>query len=105
MIASVVLGLIVDNTIHLLYRYRAGTQTGLGPAPAMAQAMHQTGRAAVITTLILILGFWAGLVGSFKPTISFSFLTGLTMIFALLADLLVLPATLLLWECARNRRA
>ena len=102
MIASVMLGLIVDNTIHLLHRYRSSTRTGLRSTQALGAAIHQTGRAVVITTLILILGFWAGLIGSFKPTIAFSFLTGLTMIFALLADLLILPATLLLWQRSRQ---
>ncbi len=97
MIASVALGLIVDDTIHLLYRYSHATQAGFSPSQAIAHAVHHTGRALIITTLILTLGFWAGLIGSFKPTISFSFLTGLTMVLALFADLLVLPATLLTW--------
>lgn len=96
MIASVALGLIVDDTIHLLYGYRQATQTGLTSSQAMQQAIRHTGPALVITTLILTLGFWAGLIGSFKPTVSFAFLTGLTMIIALLANLLVLPAILLI---------
>ncbi len=95
MIASVALGLVVDDTIHLLYRYRQACRAGHDPSHAIAGAIRHTGRALVITTLILTLGFWAGLVGSFKPTVSFSFLTGLTMVLALLADLLVLPACLL----------
>jgi predicted RND superfamily exporter protein len=96
MIASVALGLIVDDTIHLLYGYRRATQTGLTSPQALQHAIRHTGPALVITTLILTLGFWAGLVGSFKPTVSFAFLTGLTMLTALLADLLVLPAILLI---------
>lgn len=96
MIASVALGLVVDDTIHLLYRYCQTLQAGHAVRHAIVDAVHHTGRALVITTLILTLGFWAGLAGSFKPTISFSFLIGLTMILALLADLLVLPAALLL---------
>lgn len=95
MIASVALGLVVDDTIHLLYRYRQASRAGHLPPQAMTEAIRHTGRALVMTTLILTLGFWAGLVGSFKPTVSFSFLTGLTMVLALVADLLVLPACLL----------
>ncbi len=102
MIASVALGLVVDDTIHLLYRYRQTLQASHGVRHAIADAVRHTGRALVITTLILTLGFWAGLAGSFKPTISFSFLVGLTMILALLADLLVLPAVLLTLH--RDRR-
>ena len=95
MIASVALGLIVDDTIHLLYRYRQARRNGYDPPQAITAAIRHTGRALVITTMILTLGFWAGLIGSFKPTVSFSFLTGLTMILALLADLLILPSCLL----------
>ncbi len=95
MIASVALGLVVDDTIHLLYRYRQTLRSGHDTPHAIAEAVRHTGRALVITTLILTLGFWAGLGGSFKPTVSFSFLTGLTMILALLADVWVLPACLL----------
>lgn len=102
MIASVALGLVVDDTIHLLYRYRQLRQIGQEVQHAIADAVRHTGRALVITTLILTLGFWAGLAGSFKPTVSFSFLIGLTMILALLADLLVLPAVLLLMHRDRN---
>ena len=98
MIASVALGLIVDDTIHLLYRYRHEKQTAQTTSQAIIQTVQHTGRAVIFTTVILTLGFWAGVIGSFKPTIYFSFLTGLTMIFALLADLLLLPATLLAWE-------
>ena len=98
MIASVALGLIVDDTIHLLYRYRHEKLAGKTISQALEQAVRHTGRALIFTTIILTLGFWVGLVGSFKPTLSFSFLTGLTMVFALLADLFVVPAILLTWD-------
>ncbi len=102
MIASVALGLVVDDTIHLLYRYRQTLRSGHDKPWAITEAVRHTGRALVITTVILTLGFWAGIIGSFKPTVSFSFLTGLTMILALLADVLVLPACLL--SGSRHRR-
>lgn len=98
MIASVALGLIVDNTIHLLYRYRHEKKTAQTISQALIHTVHHTGRAVIFSAIILTLGFWAGVLGSFKPTIYFSFLTGLTMIFALLADVLLLPATLIAWE-------
>jgi predicted RND superfamily exporter protein len=95
MIASVALGLIVDDTIHLLYRYKRECQTHGEGFVAIEQALRHTGRALISTTIILTLGFWAGILGSFRPTVHFSFLTGLTMILALVADLLVTPATVL----------
>jgi predicted RND superfamily exporter protein len=103
MIASVALGLFVDDTIHLLYRYTHEKQAGRNTFGAIEQSLRHTGRAVIFTSLILTLGFWAGLLGSFKPTIYFSFLTGLTMLFALLAELLVTPAAILAWDSTTER--
>jgi predicted RND superfamily exporter protein len=103
MIASVSLGLFVDDTIHLLYRYRHEKQAGRNTFGAIEQSLRHTGRAVIFTSVILTLGFWAGLLGSFKPTIYFSFLTGLTMLFALLAELLVTPAAILAWDGTTER--
>ena len=50
----------------------------------------------------LIVGFWVGALSSFKPTIYFSVLTGLTMITGVICDVLLLPATLLLFARARS---
>lgn len=104
MIASVALGLIVDDTIHLLHRYRWAREAGQAPLAAIEQAMCHTGRALIVTTVILTLGFWVGILGSFRPTVYFAFLTGLTMVLALLADLLVTPAVLLTWQGKSGRR-
>lgn len=57
MIASVALGLIVDNTIHLLYRYTRQRTAGVEPSAAVAHALRHTGRAAIFSTLILTLGY------------------------------------------------
>ena len=105
MIASVALGLIVDDTIHLLYRYRRERQAGHATTQALRATVRETGRALVFTTMILALGFWAGILGSFKPTVFFSFLTGLTMVLALLADLLLVPALLLAWNTTSTEEA
>lgn len=100
MIASVVIGLAVDDTIHYLTRYRR--EAGRGAAEAVRATTTRTGRALVISSVVLVVGFWVGALGSFKPTIYFSLLTGVTMISALLCDLLVLPASLVLWDPMRR---
>jgi predicted RND superfamily exporter protein len=104
MIASVALGLIVDDTIHLLYRYTWERRIGYDAVTALRSTLQHTGRALVFTTLILTCGFWTGLLGSFKPTVHFSFLVGCTMVLALLADLLTAPAAILAWERRRAPR-
>ena len=94
MIASAVLGVVVDDTIYWLSHYR---RVARGDTVA---AIHETTRAvgAPVTaaSVSLIVGFWVGAVSSFKPTIYFSVLTGLTMITGVICDVLLLPAALLL---------
>lgn len=103
MIASAVLGLVVDDTIYYLSHYR---RVYAGDAAA---AIHDTARAvgAPVTaaSVSLILGFWVGAFGSFRPTIYFSLLTGLTMITGVACDLLVLPASLVMFDRYASRRA
>ena len=98
MIASVALGLFVDDTIHLLYLYMHEKKAGRGTFDAIAYSLRHAGRAVIFTSLILTLGFWAGLLGSFKPTLYFSFLMGLTMLFSVVTELLVTPAAVLTIE-------
>jgi len=96
MIASAVLGLVVDDTIHYLAHYR---RVLAGDAVA---AIHATTRAVgapvTVASVALVLGFWVGALGSFRPTIYFSLLTGLTMITGVVCDLLVLPASLVVLD-------
>jgi predicted RND superfamily exporter protein len=94
MIGAVVIGLAVDDTIHYLVYYRR-VYTGV-PSMAVIATTTRIGRALMIASLVLAVGFWVGCFSSFKPTIYFSMLVGGTLIGALLCDLLVLPACLVL---------
>jgi predicted RND superfamily exporter protein len=98
MIASVVLGLVVDDTIHLLHRYTGERAAGHAPLAAIERSLRSTGRALISMTVILTLGFWVGMLGSFLPTVHFSFLTGLTMLLAMGVELLMTPAVILAWD-------
>ncbi len=96
MIAAVVIGLTVDSTIHYLARfqweYRGSSRE------SVIKTTNATGRALTISALVLFLGFSVGGLSSFLPTIYFSLLTGVTMLGALVCDLLVLPACLVLFD-------
>lgn len=100
MIASVVIGISVDDTIHYLTRYRR--EQSLGVRVAIHRTTTDTGRALMISSVVLAVGFWVGVLGSFKPTVYFSLFTGLTMFSALACDLLILPAILVLGSNWRN---
>ena len=103
MIGAVAFGLAVDDTIHYLVHFRRVRSQGV--ETAVRTTTTRIGRALLITTLVLALGFWTGCFGSFKPTIYFSLLVGGTLLGALLCDLLVLPASLILWPSASRGRA
>ena len=94
MVAPVILGLVVDNTIHYVARYRREYR---GDArEAVGRTTMGAGRALTASSLILALGFGVGGFGSFKPTVHFSLLAGGTMLAALACALLILPACLVL---------
>lgn len=101
MIASVVLGVAVDDTIHYLSAYRKSVRHTGDCRLSLRRTTASTGFALVSTTLALSLGFWVAIFGSFQPTVYFALLSGLTMWFALICDLLVLPASLKLFHSRR----
>ncbi len=100
MIASAVIGLVVDDTIHYLAHFNHVFHGDA--AAAVRQTTTEVGAPLLVNNLVLVLGFWVGCFGSFKPTIYFSLLSGLTMITALICDLFVTPASLMI---ANRRRA
>jgi len=103
MIASSVIGLVVDDTIHYLDHYQHVYE---GDAPAAVdRTTRDVGPPLFVNNVVLVLGFWIGCFGSFKPTIYFSLLSGITMITALVCDLFVTPASLVVLDPARRRRA
>lgn len=97
MVAAVVIGLAVDDTVHYLHHFQSFRHLPIREA-TRATTRH-IGHALTASTVVLVGGFWMGAFGSFIPTNTFSLLTGCMMVSALFCDLLVLPAYLNL----RNR--
>lgn len=96
MIASVSIGLTVDATIHYLARYQREYRGDC--REAVLRTTTETGRALTVAALVLFFGFSVGGLSSFLPTIYFSVLTGVTMLGAVVCDLLFLPASLVLHD-------
>lgn len=101
MIASVAIGMTVDSTIYYLTRYLR--EKRLDPRDAVVRTTVASGRPLTISTLVLFFGFSVGGWSSFMPTIYFSVLTGITMLGALACDLLVLPASLVIFDDWQKR--
>ena len=95
---SIALGLAVDDTIHVAYRYREEQAKGGSFEEVMDRTLPGTGQAVVLTSLLLAAGLLVLLTSDFVPTRRFGALTCLTLAVALLADLLLLPALLMLTD-------
>ncbi len=93
-IASVTIGIGIDDTIHFLNTYRHFRTLGYSMDETIAKTLAISGRAIVYTSLALIFGFLILTVSNFKPIILFSFLTAVTMVATTIGALLVLPAVI-----------
>jgi len=94
MIGCVVLGVAVDDTVHMLVTYRRLRERGASPEDAVLQSMRRVGRPMVISALMLIAGFLTITVSGFATIVEFGYLSALTMVICLSADLIMLPALL-----------
>lgn len=94
-VASVCLGIAVDDTIHVLSHYRYQIDRGLAPRAAVIQTLANTARPLLMTTLILSGTFFAFLTADFTPNLYFGLLTGSILVLALLLDLTLTPLLLI----------
>ena len=88
---AIVFGIAVDDTIHFLGRYKIGLSKGLSKEEALQQTFVETGRALVITTITLFFGFSVLLFSVHTPSITIGLLVSVTLLTALILDLLLLP--------------
>ena len=96
-IASIALGIAVDDTIHFLTRYQERRKSE-GAADAARATVRIAGRAMLFTTVATACGFLVLTLSSFTPLVALGWLTAATMVSALLADTVVLPAMLSLFD-------
>jgi len=94
LVGSVVIGIAVDDTIHLLHDVQVHLGRGATIDVALDHARVDAGKAVVSTSLILFFGYMTFAAGSIAPIIRFGLLCGLALAMALLVDLNILPAWL-----------
>ncbi|MDP6942907.1 MAG: efflux RND transporter permease subunit, partial [Myxococcota bacterium] len=92
LIASIAIGIAVDDTIHFLHRYRVHRDAYGDVEGAIADSLSHAGRAMTGTTIILGLGFSAFFFSVMKNLQNFGTLIALTVVLALLVDLIFGPA-------------
>ncbi len=102
LIFAIAFGITVDDTIHFLSKLKLELDKGETLSDAIENTFVTTGKAIIITSIILFLGFIVLALSSFTSNYYFGVLVSLTIVFAVLSDLLVLPV-LLQWKRTRNK--
>jgi len=98
MIASIALGISVDNTIHIFYRFKKEISIDGDYSKAVCHTLQGVGRTALFTSLSAVFGFMVFSFSSFKPIQYFGVLTSITILNAIIADLLISPSCLILFK-------
>ncbi|GHV06048.1 membrane protein [Campylobacterota bacterium] len=97
LVGSIVLGLVVDDTIHFIHNFRRSYLKTHDIIVSLEETMLGTGRALVITSVVLALGFGVYLFAEMQNIVGFGIIASACIVLALLADLLLTPALFILW--------
>jgi len=99
MITATSMGLIVDDTVHILSKYhRAKRDHNLGTHEAIRYSFVHVGKALWVTTLIMITGFIVLAFSSYKLNVDMGILTSIAVGVALVMDFLLLPSLLMFMD-------
>lgn len=91
---TIAIGVSVDSAIHVIARYREEREGGETVDASVRNAIHHSGRAVMITAIILAVGFAINIGSSSPANASFGRLGTVVILAALASNLLVLPAML-----------
>ncbi len=93
-IASITIGIGVDDTIHFLNTYRHYKNKGTSISGTIEKTMYVAGKAIVFTSLALTCGFLVLITSSFQPIILFGILIALTMVNTTVGSILLIPSAI-----------
>ncbi len=96
MIGSIAIGIVVDDTVHFIYNFQKYYERTANPYEAVRETLLGTGRALLITSLVLCTGFFILMFASLNHLVNFGFFTGITILIALAADFFLMPAIMVL---------
>ena len=101
---TICLGIAVDDTIHFLVRYRKLRSAGVASDPAVRQTLREVGAVLVTTTLIMVGSFLVLQVSELPMIRLFGVMCALALCWAVIGDLIFLPAVLAWWGRRREHR-
>jgi predicted RND superfamily exporter protein len=96
MVASISLGIAVDETVIILSYYRWVRAQGRGNFDAIHSMLSDVGPACIVTSIVACIGFFTISMSIFIPISNFGLLCGIAMFSAVLSNLVLLPAVLAL---------
>jgi hypothetical protein len=94
LIAGVILGITVDDTIHLYHGYLHRMRKGVSPVFAIIRSVESSGRAVVAISIVLIAQFSLLALSDFRPTAHFGLLCAIGLFAGQVFELLLMPALL-----------
>ncbi len=94
LIAGVILGITVDDTIHLYHGYLHRIRKGVSPVFAIIRSVEASGRAVVAISIVLIAQFSLLAFSDFRPTAHFGLLCAVGLFAGQVFELLLMPALL-----------
>ena len=97
-VATAALGVIIDDTIHLLVRYQRSRENGELHGDAFRYALREVGHALLFTSLVLVVGFGLFVLSGFRINSSMGAMMSLSIAFALAFDFLCLPGILMKFD-------
>lgn len=99
LVFSIAFGISVDDTIHFLAKYRQELRANHWKIKkSVYAALRETGVSMFYTSIVLFFGFSVFIISSFGGTVALGALVSATLLFAMLANLLLLPSLLLSLE-------
>ncbi len=101
-VAAIVIGVSIDDSVHFLLHWRRAELDGARWEEAVAITYRHAGLPAVLTTVLLVLGYPVLMLAEVKTVVSFGLLTTVAAAAALYADLVVLPLLLRAWPSRRS---
>ncbi|MEO9804838.1 MAG: MMPL family transporter [Reichenbachiella sp.] len=96
-IFAISFGIVVDDTIHFLSRFKHEYDREKNKVYAIKRAILETGRPILITTIVLTSGFLVFCFSNFSASFYMGLFVSISFIAALFADLYLLPLLLLWW--------
>ncbi len=97
-IFTIAFGIAVDDTIHFMSKLKIELMKGRSLIYATKRAFISTGKAIIITSIILVGGFLTLMFSSFNGTFYTGLLISMTLFFAVIADLLLIPVLLIIFS-------